>query len=74
MDEWFEDDPHASSIVLIQHFLNLDELDTIEWWVKLGCTAGERAEIDRYYLQLLSTHTSTQPLPSIALLATAQTI
>ena len=68
--EWVEDDPHASSILLLQHLINLNELYTIECWVKFSCTAAERATIDDYHLDLLSSHT-----PSMStLLVTVQAI
>ena len=68
--EWFLEDPHASSIKLILHLINLDELDTIDWWLKKKLTQEEKTTIDKYHLELLS-----KEQPSLeALFVTARVI
>ena len=74
--EWIDDDPRASSLKLIQHLINLNESDTVEWWVckslsKEGrLSSREKQRIDAYHLRLLS-----QRRPSdFALFVTAQAI
>ena len=70
--EWFEDDPYASSLKLIQHLINLNELETIESWVsqKYSERLIFKDRIEKYHLQLLAGHYPSD----LALLVTAQAI
>ena len=67
--EWLEEDPRASLLKLIVHLINLDEIDTIEHWVRCDYAAS-LTEIDAYHLQLLS---DCNPSPE-AIFATARAI
>lgn len=67
--EWLEEDPRASTLKFVIHLINLDEIDTIEHWVRCDYAAS-LTEIDAYHLKLLS---DRNPSPEV-IFATARAL